>query len=127
MERTPANQDKSPPAKKKLPSKPSTLESDDLFEATAAGRCNVILLVTQNIVQVCAVVLEKNISAYKVIIYYQFFSYLYLSHHLISVINKQTAVSHCCQHWKQVTQSDMLTKSWCERCETGTECVESVR
>ncbi|CAK6972490.1 hypothetical protein EPR50_G00029620 [Scomber scombrus] len=37
MERTPANQDKSPPAKKKPPSKPSTLESGDVFEATTAG------------------------------------------------------------------------------------------
>ncbi|KAM7399798.1 hypothetical protein PAMP_019042 [Pampus punctatissimus] len=37
MERTPVNQDKSPPTKKKPPSKASTLESADLFEATTAG------------------------------------------------------------------------------------------
>uniref|UniRef100_A0A8C9Y4G9 Testis expressed 12 n=1 Tax=Sander lucioperca TaxID=283035 RepID=A0A8C9Y4G9_SANLU len=36
-EHTPANQDKSPPKKKKPPSKPSTLESADLFVATTAG------------------------------------------------------------------------------------------
>ncbi|KAM7413681.1 hypothetical protein PAMA_020861 [Pampus argenteus] len=36
MERTPENQDKSPPTKKKPPSKASTVESD-LFEATTAG------------------------------------------------------------------------------------------
>ncbi|XP_074496767.1 uncharacterized protein tex12 [Sebastes fasciatus] len=36
-ERTPANQDKSPPKKKKPPSTPSTLESANQFEATTAG------------------------------------------------------------------------------------------
>ncbi|XP_029372545.1 testis-expressed protein 12 [Echeneis naucrates] len=37
IECTPANQDRSPPKKRKLPNEPSTLESGDLFEATAAG------------------------------------------------------------------------------------------
>ncbi|XP_073343537.1 uncharacterized protein [Pagrus major] len=37
MEHTPANQDRSPPKKKKPPSKPSTFESADLIEASAAG------------------------------------------------------------------------------------------
>uniref|UniRef100_A0A665VTN8 Uncharacterized protein n=1 Tax=Echeneis naucrates TaxID=173247 RepID=A0A665VTN8_ECHNA len=35
IECTPANQDRSPPKKRKLPNEPSTLESGDLFEATA--------------------------------------------------------------------------------------------
>ncbi|XP_076591405.1 testis-expressed protein 12 [Chaetodon auriga] len=37
MECTSANQDRAPPKKKKTPSKPSMLDSADLFEATAAG------------------------------------------------------------------------------------------
>ncbi|XP_036942359.1 testis-expressed protein 12-like [Acanthopagrus latus] len=37
MEHALANQDKSPPKKKKSPSKPSTVESADLFEASTAG------------------------------------------------------------------------------------------
>lgn len=52
MEHTLANQDKSPPKKKKAPPKPSTVESADLFEASTAGMCSVILLVTQNTVLV---------------------------------------------------------------------------
>lgn len=52
MEHALANQDKSPPKKKKTPSKPSTVESADLFEASTAGMCSVILFVTQNTVLV---------------------------------------------------------------------------
>ncbi|XP_070826748.1 testis-expressed protein 12 [Chaetodon trifascialis] len=37
MECTSADQDRSPPKKKKTPSKPSMLKSADLFEVTAAG------------------------------------------------------------------------------------------
>lgn len=49
IEQTPANTDKSPPKKKKPPSEPSPLESEDLFESTAAGLCAAILPVTQEL------------------------------------------------------------------------------
>lgn len=43
MECKATNQDKSPPKKKKPPSKLSTLQSTDLFEASTAGMCTVQL------------------------------------------------------------------------------------
>ncbi|KAM9359106.1 testis-expressed protein 12 [Symphorus nematophorus] len=52
MECTPANQDKSPPKRKKAPSKPSTLESADLFEATNAGASREVSMLFSKLAQV---------------------------------------------------------------------------
>ncbi|XP_071327996.1 testis-expressed protein 12 [Trachinotus anak] len=59
IERTSANQDKSPPKKKKPPSKPATLESADLFEATAAGASREVSMLLSKL----AVVLSERAAA----------------------------------------------------------------
>lgn len=43
MECKATHQDKSPPKKKKPPSKPCTLQAPDLFEASTVGMCTVEL------------------------------------------------------------------------------------
>ncbi|XP_067450034.1 uncharacterized protein [Thunnus thynnus] len=55
MERTPANEDKSPPTKKKPTFKPSTLESADLFDTTTAGASREVSMMLSKFAEVLSV------------------------------------------------------------------------